>query len=68
VIQRTLNNANFEKDKNILENFDYKKKIENAASPEEIEAIREEILLKIAEKSKKYRQTPTEKAKIRKNY
>ena len=68
MIQKALNNANFEKDENILENYDYKKEIENAASPEEIEAIREEILLKIAEKSKKYRQTLTEKAKIIKNY
>ena len=68
VIQRALNNANFEKDENILENYDYKEKIENAASPEEVEAIREEILLRITEKSKKYRQIPTEKAKIIKNY
>ena len=68
VIQRALNNANFEKDENILENYDYKKEIENAASLEEVETIREEILLRIAEKSKKYRQIPTEKAKIIKNY
>ena len=68
VIQKALNNANFEKDENILENYDYKKEIENAASPEEVEVIREEILLKVAEKSKKYRQTLTEKAKIIKNY
>jgi len=68
VIQRALNNANFEKDESILENYDYKEKIENAASPEEVEAIREEILLRITEKSKKYRQIPTEKAKIIKNY
>jgi len=45
-----------------------KKDFNKAASPEEVETIREEIFLKIAEKSKKYRQTPTEKAKIRKNY
>ncbi|CAH1767968.1 1079_t:CDS:2, partial [Entrophospora sp. SA101] len=67
-IQRALNDANFEKDENILENYDYKKEIDNATSPEEVEAIREEILLRITEKSKKYKQIPTEKTKIIKNY
>ena len=67
-IQRALNDANFEKDENILENYDYKKEIDNAASPEEVEVIREEVLLKITEKSKKYKQIPTEKTKIIKNY
>jgi len=51
-----------------LENYDYKKEINNATSPEEVEVIREEVLLRITEKFKKHKQTPTEKIKIIKNY
>ena len=51
-----------------MENYDYKKEINNATSPEEVEVIREEVLLRITEKFKKHKQTPTEKIKIIKNY
>jgi DNA repair ATPase RecN len=51
-----------------LDNRNYEKKISDATSSEEVEAVREEILLLITEKSKNQEQTPTKRTKAMKIY
>jgi hypothetical protein len=54
LIKKALNNADLEKSKIVLVGQDYEKEISNAASVEEVEAIREEVLFKIIQNSKGY--------------
>jgi hypothetical protein len=60
VIKKALNNTELEKNKAVF--ADYEKEINNATSPEEVEATREEILLRILEKFPARRKTEKTKS------
>ena len=71
LIKKALNSARLENNETILTGRNYETEINNAVSSEEVEAIREEFLLKIAEKSQNYlpyQAFPNKKAKAGKNY
>jgi len=67
IIKKALNSTKLEKNETILENRDYEKEISNAKFPEEVEAIREEVLLRIAEKFPERRATEKTKANYSNN-
>jgi hypothetical protein len=50
VIKKALNSVKLGKNETVFDNRDYEKEINSANSTEEVEAIREEVLLRIIEK------------------
>jgi fumarate hydratase class II len=71
LIKKALNSAKSENNETILDGRNYETEINNATSLEEVEALREEVLFQIAEKSQNYSSNQVfsnKKEKAKKNY